>query len=197
MLSFRYHSTNCFFVRSSADDSLLAIDAGWPGTLHEYARSTKVIGCRLQKIRWAFVTHFHMDHAGLIGRFIELGNTCFVFEKQDAAAIDAMERTIEKNDTDYRRIEQQKLVRIDTCDSRKVLQECGVMGRVMVTNYHSPDSVTFISDKGEAIIGDLPSAGQMMPDDRRLMRNWQLLRDAGAIHIYPSHAEAFRLEDRV
>jgi glyoxylase-like metal-dependent hydrolase (beta-lactamase superfamily II) len=151
----------------------------------------KTIGCNLERIEWAFVTHFHIDHAGLISSFIERGITCFVFENQ-VAAIDAMEMTIEKNDTSYRRIEKQKLVPITTHASRQVLKELGIEGQVIITDYHSSDSITFISDDGEAIIGDLPPVGQMMPDDRRFNETWRFIRDMGGTHIYPSHAEIFR-----
>ncbi len=194
MLYVRYHSTNCFFVRSASSDRLLAIDAGWPGTLYEYARLMKTIGCNLEKIAWAIVTHFHMDHAGLIGDFIERGVACHAFAHQ-LGAIDAMERTIEKNRTDYRRIDRRKLRVIDVRDSRKLLEGLGIFGEVVITDYHSPDSVTFISREKEAVIGDLPPEGQMMPDDEHCKENWRLVRGAGATMIYPSHAEIFRLDD--
>ena len=108
MLYFRYHSTHCFFLKSSISEGLLAVDAGWPGTLYEYARSMKTIGCNLEKITWAMVTHFHMDHAGLIGEFIQRGIKCFIFENQ-IEATDAMEKMIEKNDKTYIRIEKEML----------------------------------------------------------------------------------------
>jgi endoribonuclease LACTB2 len=193
VLSFRYHGTNCFFVRSSIDDRLLAIDAGWPGTLLEYARGMKSIGCFLDKIAWSIVTHFHMDHAGLLGEFLDRGVTCFVFENQ-LGAIDAMEKTIEKNGAHYGRIQKDRLHPIAIRDSRAVLEKLGIHGEVIVTDYHSPDSVTFLSDEGEAVIGDLSPAAQMMPDDQPFQRNWDLLRKRGARNIFPSHAGAFRLE---
>ncbi len=157
MLHFRYHGTRCFFVRSSLDDRLLAIDAGWPQTLHEYAREMKNIGCRLENIAWSIVTHFHMDHAGLVGEFIERGITCFVFENQPGA-IDAMEKTIEKNTSGYRRIRKDRLHLITVQDSKTVFAKLGIRGEVIVTDYHSPDSITFLSDEREAVIGDLPPA---------------------------------------
>jgi endoribonuclease LACTB2 len=196
VLSIRYHSTNCFFIRSSRDERLLAVDAGWPGTLLQYARLMKAVGCGLEKIAWAMVTHFHMDHAGLVGEFLERGIDCLLFENQ-AGAIDAMERTIEKNSKTYRRIERGKLRPASTRDSRQVLEEMGIHGQVVVTDYHSPDSITLVSDEGDALIGDLPPVGQMMPDDQHFLRNWELLRRAGARWIYPSHAAAFELEDGV
>ncbi len=193
MLSIRYHSTNCFFIRSAMSDQLLAVDAGWPGTLYEYARLMKTIGCNLEKISWAIVTHIHMDHAGLISEFLARGIACHVFENQ-IDAIDAMEKTIEKNDKKYTRIEKGKLKPLNTRDSRKALETIGIFGEVVITDYHSQDSITFVSDDGEAMIGDLPPAGQMMPDDRRFLDNWEILRKMGVKTVYPSHAGIFRLE---
>jgi len=194
MLHFRYHGTNCFFVRSSLDERRLAIDAGWPETLHEYARGMKSIGCRLENIAWSIVTHFHMDHAGLVGEFIERGITCFVFENQPEA-IDAMGKTIEKNTSGYRRIRKDRLHLITTRDSRKVFEALGIHGEVIVTDYHSPDSITFLSDEREAVIGDLPPAIQEMPGDEPYKRAWRLLRDRGVRRVFPAHAAEFDLAE--
>jgi glyoxylase-like metal-dependent hydrolase (beta-lactamase superfamily II) len=54
----------------------------------------KTITCSLENIAWAMVTHFHIDHAGLIGEFMDRGIRCLVFENQ-LEAVDAMERTID------------------------------------------------------------------------------------------------------
>lgn len=193
MLHFRYHSTNCCFARSTLDERLLAIDAGWPGTLHEYARGMKSIGCRLENIAWSIVTHFHMDHAGLVSEFLERGVTCFVFENQPGA-IDAMEKTIEKNSRSYRRIDTNRLHPVAVRDSRAVFEKLGLHGEVIVTDYHSPDSISFVSDEREAVIGDLPPATQQMPGDEPFLRNWRLLRDKGVRRVYPAHADEFDLD---
>jgi len=195
MLSLRYHSTNCFFLRSSATDGLFAVDAGWPCTLFEYARCMKGIGLHLGEIRWAMVTHFHMDHAGLVSDFLDRGITVYKFETQ-GEGIDAMERTILKNAGDYRRMAREKLVPATTGSSADLLRSLGVAGRVVVTDYHSPDSISLVTDQGEAIVGDLPPLAQMMPGDHRLMTNWDTLRAAGARTIFPSHAGTFPLPDK-
>jgi len=65
----------------------------------------------------------------------------------------------------------------------------------VITDYHSPDSISLLLDNGEAIIGDLPPEGQMLPDDQHAIRNWDLLRKMGARDIYPSHAMPFHLEE--
>ena len=46
---------------------------GWPCTLYEYQRCMKEIGLRFTDIQIAVVSHFHMDHAGLVGEFPPLG----------------------------------------------------------------------------------------------------------------------------
>jgi glyoxylase-like metal-dependent hydrolase (beta-lactamase superfamily II) len=154
----------------------------------------KSIGCNLERIAWSVVTHFHMDHAGLVGEFIERGIKCFVFENQ-LAAIDSMERTIEKNNKEYKRIAKGQLRTVRTEDSRALFSEMGISAEVVVTDYHSPDSVTLIPDEMEAIVGDLPPATQMMPDDVRYWKNMDLLRAKGVKTIYPSHAPAYQIEE--
>jgi glyoxylase-like metal-dependent hydrolase (beta-lactamase superfamily II) len=68
---FRYHNTNCFFIRNIDNDNFMAFDAGWPCTLYEYQRNMKQIGIRFKNIKWAIISHFHLDHAGLISEFID------------------------------------------------------------------------------------------------------------------------------
>ena len=195
MLSFRYHSTNCFFLKSSPNDRLVAVDAGWPGTLYEYAREMKKIGCHLEDVGWAMATHFHMDHAGLVGELLSRGVTCVVFENQ-MTAIDAMEKTIEKNTPVYVRIARERLRPLETRESRSFFGELGIDGEVVITDYHSPDSVSLVLDSGEAVVGDLPPADQGMPDDVRLQRVWDILRSKGVRRVYPGHAGAFDLGEK-
>ena len=109
--SFRYHNTNCFFIKNKTNDELLAVDAGWPCSLFEYKRNLKQINLDFESIKYAIVTHFHMDHAGLIGEFIKLGIRCLVLDFQ-VSAIDEMERIIKKN-TEYKEyinIEKENLI---------------------------------------------------------------------------------------
>ncbi|TXT43722.1 MAG: hypothetical protein FD137_1748 [Spirochaetes bacterium] len=70
LLHFKYHNTNCFALRSSIPEEYLAIDAGWPRTLREYQRNLKALGADFRSLRYCLATHFHMDHAGLVGEFL-------------------------------------------------------------------------------------------------------------------------------
>jgi ribonuclease/clavin/mitogillin len=191
---FRYHNTNCFFIKSTINEKVLAIDAGWPYTFYEYARTIKTIGYGINQIAWAIVTHFHMDHAGLISEFLSKGIKCFVFENQ-IDTIDQMEKTILKNYKKYVRIKKDQLTYVKTIESRKILREMGISGEVIITPEHSPDSISFISDSKEAVIGDLPPINQFMPDDTNCLMSWDLIKQKGVKTVYPSHAEIFDLQE--
>jgi len=188
----RYHSTNCFFVESTLDKQLLAIDAGWACTLNEYQREMKKIGLRYQDIAWAIVTHFHMDHAGLITDMVADGITCIVFENQ-MQAIDAMEKTIWKNLPDYKAIDKTRLSQLRIADSREFFHQIGVHGEILCTDGHSPDSISFLSDEQQVVIGDLYPLEFVMPDDEKSNASWELILEKGGKMIYPSHAPSFRL----
>jgi glyoxylase-like metal-dependent hydrolase (beta-lactamase superfamily II) len=66
MVSFTYQHTHYYLLPSYDGKSLLAFDAGYPCSIHEYARAIKDTGCRFEQIKWAIVSHFHLDRAGLI-----------------------------------------------------------------------------------------------------------------------------------
>ncbi len=192
MIHFRYKSTNCFLLKSSNDDRLLAIDAGWPCSLHEYAQALSSTRHHFNQIAWAVVTHFHMDHAGLIGEFIEKGIQCLVFENQEKA-IDPMERMILRTYKKYKRIVTERLINVRVNDSRAYYETIGIHGEVLITPGHSPDSITFISDDHEAVIGDLYPIDLVMPDDAASLKSWELIKGKKVKYVYPSHVPMFEL----
>ena len=192
---FRYHNTNCYFLESSIDKSLLAIDAGWPCTLYEYQRALKTIGFSFKNIKWAIVTHFHMDHAGLIGEFINEGITCYSFENQTLNDIDEMEKVILKNKeySAYQKIDKSRLTTTNINDFNIKTRVLGIDGEAIITKGHSPDSITFITKEHEAVIGDLAPIDQIMENDKESIENWKSIKQKGVKMIYPSHANIFEI----
>jgi len=192
---FRYHNTNCFFLESSIDKSLLAIDAGWPCTLYEYQRALKTIGYSFKNIKWAIVTHFHMDHAGLIGELSKEGIYCYTFENQTFNDIDEMERVILKNKeySAYQKIDRNGLKTTSISEFNNEFKTLGINGEVIITKGHSSDSITLITNDHEAIIGDLAPINQIMENDIVSIENWNEIKHRGMKRIYPSHAEIFDL----
>lgn len=193
LLHFRYHNTNCFALRSSIHEEYLAIDAGWPGTLREYQRNLKSLGVDFRSLRYCFATHFHMDHAGLVGEFLDAGLRCFVLESQSDRHIDMMEKTIAKGGGAYARIRKELLERVSAEEMNRFLKERGFGGEVLATPSHSPDSVSYISPEAEAVVGDLCPMDQIM-DDPASLEDWERLRAKGARRIFPSHAGFFEIK---
>jgi endoribonuclease LACTB2 len=189
----RYRNTNCFFVESRSG-ALLAFDAGWPCSLNEYQRTMKTIGLRFEELRWAIVSHMHMDHAGLLGEFLASGIECFAFEGQ-REAIGEMERVIMKNAEyrAYRRIDEAGLRAVTIAEFAGELGKNGIPGEVISTRGHSPDSVSFLTREGEALVGDLPPIDQVMDDDLASRESWALIKEKGATRIFPSHAALFEI----
>jgi glyoxylase-like metal-dependent hydrolase (beta-lactamase superfamily II) len=192
MLYFRYHNTNCFFIKNKRTETYLAIDAGWPCTLREYQRSLKNIGIKYTQISNCIITHLHMDHAGLVSEFIESGIQCYLLEKQSDKEIDEMERTIRKNYKEYKEIDKSKIRRVSIEEINELLNKEGFSGEVILTNGHSPDSISYITEDNEAIIGDLTPIEQIM-DDKKSEENWRRIREKKVKRIYPSHANVFEI----
>ncbi|WP_366922797.1 MBL fold metallo-hydrolase [Metallumcola ferriviriculae] len=85
--------TKCFLVK--IDDFYLAIDAGWPGCIHEYVGKLKTLNINPQKIKYLIVTHFHPDHAGLVENIKKSGTRLILFKHQ-IPYIQVMEKMIRK-----------------------------------------------------------------------------------------------------
>jgi len=192
MVTFRYQNTSCYLLPTVDGKSLFAFDAGWPCSLFEYARSMKCTGYRFDQVRWAMVSHFHLDHAGLIRDFQDAGIHCVLFENQ-GDGIEDMERIIRRGYPRYVPLLKNKFMSIKTGESREFLASIGIRGEVIQSPGHSDDSVSLITDDHEALIGDLYPVSQIMEDDVKSQQSWARIRAMGGTYIYPSHAGPFEL----
>lgn len=183
ILPFAYRKTNYFLIVGNKDN-VIAFDVGWPGTYFEYARAMKQTGIKIGLIKYAMMSHFHPDHAGLASEMIKNGVTCVVFENQ-IDAIDEMEKMILKKQKNYIPIDRKKLLIMETKDTRDWFSHLGIQGEVICTPGHSTDSVSFISDDGYALIGDLYPEKIAM--DSNSKASWHLLRSKKAKKIFPAH----------
>jgi glyoxylase-like metal-dependent hydrolase (beta-lactamase superfamily II) len=186
IFSFNYHHTFCYFIQAE-NDVLIAFDAGWPCTYYEYARCLKETGYSIQQVKYAIASHFHMDHAGLIGEMLHNGITCLAFENQ-LQGIDFMEKQILRTYPDYRRIDKGKLTRLECSQSTDFFRKLGVDGQVIQTPGHSDDSVSFVSGDRVALVGDFYAEELIMEDDQVSQESWKRLKAAGAQRICPAHS---------
>lgn len=185
ILNAGYRSTNYWLV--SATGPRLLVDIGWPGTMGTFTAILKRMGIKLNEIRYALATHYHIDHAGLAEEIKREGITLLVVDLQ-VSSIPLMKRFTKPADH-YVEITEQGNQVISCEESRSVLQEIGLHGQIISTPGHSDDSISLLLDSGHVFTGDLPPE-EYCWDNPLAQQSWQLLRNLGAKVIYPAHGPA-------
>ncbi len=177
-----YRSTNYWVV--SAGAARLLVDIGWPGTLGALKANLKRMDIPLHELRYAFATHYHIDHAGLAEELKREGVPLLVLDIQ-LDAIPLM-KTWTKPADNYVDITLADNVVISCAESRVLLGELGIAGEILPTPGHSAHCVSLLLDNGSAFTGDLPPEASAF-DNPIALASWQRLREQGATRIYPAH----------
>lgn len=177
-----YRSTNFWVV--SAGHSRLLVDIGWPGTLGTMKANLSKMGVPLNEIRYAFATHYHIDHAGLAEEMKREGVPLLVLDVQ-VDAIPIM-KTWTKPEDRYVDITTQGNVVIRCAQSRALLSEIGLAGEILHTPGHSEHCVSLLLDDGSVFTGDLPPEAYAF-DNPVALATWSMLRERGATRVYPAH----------
>lgn len=179
-----YMSTNYWVVGSGT--SRLLVDLGYPGTMGLMRANLARMGVPLGEIRYAFATHYHIDHAGLAQELKLAGVPLLVVETQ-AAAIPLMKRWTKPRDR-YIEITTHDNVTTSPARSRQLLAQIGIAGELLPTPGHSDDSVSLLLDDGSVFTGDLTPPGMAGDENAAAVAaSWALLREHGARRIYPGH----------
>ncbi len=181
-------NVKCYLVEVA--EGYAAFDVGWPDSYREYKAGLKRLGLGIGDLSCAFVSHFHIDHAGLLGLFQDKGIQAVAFDNQ-VDSIGDMEDLIARKGYEYSRIDRSSLrvVRLD--DSGEFLRGLGVAGRIVRSPGHGEQSLSLVLDSGEALIGDLPPEDMYGDFDPAVTESWAELRKAGARRFFPAHAESF------
>ncbi len=177
-----YRSTNYWVV--SAGTARLLVDIGWPGTLGAMKANLKRMGIPLHELRYAFATHYHIDHAGLAEELKREGVSLLVLDVQ-VDAIPIMKRWTKPEDH-YVDITTEGNVVIPCAQSRRLLGQIGIAGEILPTPGHSDHCVSLLLDDGSAFTGDLPPEAYAY-DNPVALASWRLLRARGAHRVYPAH----------
>lgn len=179
-----YRSTNYWVI--SAGRSRLLLDLGWPGTMGQMRASLQRMDVPLAEIRYGLATHYHIDHAGLGQELKQAGVPLLVLDVQ-VPAIPLMKRYTKPHDH-YLEITTDGNVTIPFSESRSLLQQIGIPGEILPTPGHSADSVSLLLDDGSAFTGDLTHPAFIAVEDASVVQaSWQLLREKGAVRVYPGH----------
>lgn len=177
-----YRSTNYWVV--SAESSRLLVDIGWPGTLGTMKANLKKMGVPLHELRYAFATHYHIDHAGLAEELKREGVPLLVLDIQQEAI--PLMKTWTKPEDRYVDITSEGNVVISCEQSRQLLSQIGIAGEILHTPGHSDHCVSLLLDDGSVFTGDLPPEGYAF-DNPVALATWKLLRQRGATRVYPAH----------
>jgi glyoxylase-like metal-dependent hydrolase (beta-lactamase superfamily II) len=179
-----YRSTNYWVV--SAGLSRLLVDLGWPGTMGQMRANLRRMDVPLDEIRYGLATHYHIDHAGLAQELKQAGVPLLVLDVQ-VSAVPIMKRWTKPQD-DYLEITLHDNVVISCGESRSLLRRIGVAGEIVHTPGHSDDSVSLLLDDGSVFTGDLTHPGLVREGDAAVVAaSWRLLRERGALRVYPAH----------
>jgi ribonuclease/clavin/mitogillin len=181
-----YLSTNYWVV--NAGRSRLLVDLGYPGTMGIMRKRLEQMDIPLKEIRYALVTHYHIDHAGLAQELKLAGVPLLVLDVQ-VNAIPLMKQFTKPQDH-YVEIIPEGNVVIPCAENRRLLEKIGITGEVLPTPGHSDDGVSLLLDDGSAFTGDLTPAELAWGDAAEVVRSsWWLLREKGARRVYPGHGE--------
>jgi glyoxylase-like metal-dependent hydrolase (beta-lactamase superfamily II) len=184
-----YRSTHYWVV--SAGASRLLVDIGWPGSLGTMKANLKKMGVPLGEIRYAFATHYHIDHAGLAEELKREGVSLLVLDRQ-VQAIPLM-KTWTKPADNYVDITEHGNIVISSQQSRQVLSQIGIRGEILYTPGHTDHCVSLLLDDGSVFTGDLPPEAYAF-DNPTALATWQFLRTHGAARVYPAHGPIRTLE---
>lgn len=201
----RYGNTNTYFVRGNGAG--LLIDTDYAGTLGAFFREIKARGVRLTDIEYVMATHYHPDHAGLIGELMRLGIKLLLIGVQRESvhfpdAIFERDKHIR-----YEPVNEDAAVIISCEESREFLAALGIGGEIISVPSHSADSVAVILD-GDCADGASPDgscrdggcciAGDLEPfdyigayDDNPVLRaDWENVFSYRPGTVYYAHANA-------
>ncbi|TDH23511.1 MBL fold metallo-hydrolase [Segetibacter sp. 3557_3] len=170
---------------------LLLVDCGFPGQLSSLGRCMRTRGYKMRNIDYLLVTHFHIDHAGLIQELKKEGVKFLLIETQQPM-ISTMELMAARKWA-YTFLDLSDNLMMPVGSSRDFLKQLDINGTIISTPGHTDDSITLVLDSGEAFTGDLP-AEHLAADEQSPMRlSWTKLRAAGASVIYPGHGNVYEL----
>ena len=142
----KYGNTNTFLIRGGGGS--LLVDTDYAGTLPAFFRALGASGTDVRDIGWVMATHYHPDHAGLIGELQKMGVNLLILEEQLGS--------VHYPDGLFAREGKQRYVPADETaaavircgDSREFLSKLGIAGEIVSVPSHSPDSVAVRLDGG-------------------------------------------------
>lgn len=178
------HATQYYVIE--AQRGKLMFDCGWPGELAPFKAIAKRAGIKLSDIKYVLCSHYHMDHAGLIQDFKDMGAVHILMESQ-VGAPQVLSKYVLGKGIKMTPITDSGHILLKFSESRAYLASLGIEGEIIATPGHGSDHVTLILDDGSAFTGDLPPRSLVMEDQIDMIEAWDRIHEHNITHIYPSH----------
>lgn len=185
----RYGNTNTFYIPGYIGG--LLVDTDYAGTMPGFFRAIGEAGIQVKDILYVLATHYHPDHAGLIGELQQMGVKLLVADGQQGS-IRFSDRIFSRDRVSYRPVNLDSAVVISCEDSREFLEKLGIEGEIVSTPSHSKDSISLLLDNGECMVGDLEPKEYMdaYPDDEApdLRADWAKIMSRRPRKVFYGHA---------
>jgi glyoxylase-like metal-dependent hydrolase (beta-lactamase superfamily II) len=198
-------------------DALFLVDGGVVGTGRRILQRIAEIGRRPQDLRFAVLTHAHLDHFGGLAEVQEASGCAIICHPSHAETvregIGVASPGVNAFGKLYKRLADAvlpllrlpKLRRVFPAEDGARLHEYGLDGRILHTPGHSAGDLTLVLDGGQAFVGDLvqgrrlprvtpPEFSIMATDEHAMLASWRVLLDSGARVIYPGHGRVVAID---
>ncbi len=206
--------TNCYLIKGS--EGFIMVDAGPPKTSEIFLKALKKLSLDPDDIKMIFITHGHWDHYGSLHEIRELTGAQSAINHREKAWVENREVQLPAGVGTWGKLLLLMMrsmkpfikpnihhasIDITLDDDDLSLKPFGIQGRLLHTPGHTDGSMSLLLDSGEAIVGDLAMSGfpritgpgpfVVGKDINDMKRSWQILLNAGAVKIYPSHGKPF------
>ena len=188
LIRLRYGNTGTFFLRGEGGG--LLVDTDMAGTLPAFYRALKANGVGPEEISFVMATHFHPDHAGLVGEIALRGAKLLLLESQ-VGLVHFPDRIFARDPRlAYKPVDEKKAKILSFRESRAFLASLGIAGEIVPTPSHSADSVSLILDTGEALVGDLEPLSYLAAyeENQKLEKDWKTVLARRPRRIFYAHA---------
>ena len=193
MIILKYGNTNTFFIQGNTGG--LLVDTDYCGTLPAFYKVLKQNGVKLKDIEYVAATHYHPDHAGLIGELMKQGVKLLLVDVQKDS-VHCSDYIFERDKLPYSPIDESKATVISCAESRNFLKRMGIPGEIIYTPSHSEDSISLVLYDGDCLVGDLEPYDyiEAYGDHVKLSSDWERILAFQPKRIYYAHRPERRMD---